>query len=361
MNESSKFASESGVTYKCPNCDAGLTFDARKQKFVCEFCMSDFSEDEIKATDSHEKAEEKARENAEFSGKINEYNCPNCGAEIITDKSTVMHYCYYCHNPIVLSDRVSGAMKPSKIIPFKFDKNKATEIFLGYTKKKWFLPKNYFASESTDKISGVYYPFWVVDADTDSTLSTIAHRVRTWRVGNYRYTETSNFAVKRNGAIHFEDISASAIKDEDKEMLEGILPYPLDAYSDFEMPYLLGYSAKKRDIERESLSAEVRDRMHGYAKTLLMRTVNNYTSVDEPTVGITVNSSHWEYALLPIWILTYKKETKRKTKYYTYAMNGYTGKIYGKLPVSIPKLALLFGAVASAATLIMTLIARFLL
>ena len=28
------------VSYKCPNCDAGLLFSAEKQKFVCEFCLS---------------------------------------------------------------------------------------------------------------------------------------------------------------------------------------------------------------------------------------------------------------------------------------------------------------------------------
>ncbi len=361
MDESNSYVHESGVTYKCPNCDAGLIFDASKQRFVCEFCISDFSEDEIFTTESHERAERAARENAEFCDELNEYNCPNCGAEVIADKSTVVHYCYYCHNSIVLSDRVSGVMKPTKIIPFKFDKAEATNIFLRYAGKKKFLPRDYLSSDNIDKISGIYYPFWVVDADTDGSLNTIAHKVRTWRMGNYRYTETSNFSVKREGAIHFEDISASAIKEEDKAMLEGILPYPLDAYSDFSMPYLLGYSAKKRNIERDDLSIEVRDRMHGYATTLLSRTVGNYTSVDAPAVGINIKSSHWEYALLPIWILTYKKETKRKTKYYTYAMNGHTGKIYGELPVSIPKLALLFGAVASAATLILTLAARFLL
>ncbi len=351
---------EAGVIYKCPNCDAALTFDAEKQRFVCEFCISDFSEEDLSESEAQEKAERFEAENAEFCGELNEYNCPSCGAEIVTDKSTVVHYCYYCHNPVVLSDRVSGVMKPSKIIPFKFDKKEAVNIFLRYAKKKLFLPRDYFSAENVELLSGVYYPFWVVDADAEGSLNAIAHKVRTWRVGNYRYTETSNFAVKRGGALHFEDISASAIKEEDKAMLEGVLPYPLDAYSEFSMPYLLGYSAKKRNIEREELSGEVRDRMHGYTQSLLMRTVNNYTSVETPTVGINIKASRWEYAMLPIWILTYRKKGKKNKKVYTYAMNGHTGKIYGELPVSIPKLALLFGSVLGAVTLILTLIARFL-
>ena len=105
---------ESTVIYKCPNCDAGLLFDAGKQKFICEFCISEFTQDELSDTDSAERAERAERENAEFAGEINEYNCPSCGAEIITDKSTVASFCYYCHNPVVLSDRVSGAFKPSE-------------------------------------------------------------------------------------------------------------------------------------------------------------------------------------------------------------------------------------------------------
>ena len=352
---------ESTVSYKCPNCDAGLLFDAEKQKFICEFCISEFDESDLADTDSAERAERAERENAEFAGEINEYHCPSCGAEVITDKSTVAAFCYYCHNPVVLSDRVSGVLKPTHVIPFAFDKDAAIKEFNRYARKKKFLPRDYFDKENVDKISGVYYPFWVTDADTVSTLDTVAHRVRTFRSGNYRITETSNFRVQRGGEIHFEDIPTSAISEEDKAMLEGILPYPTDAYQPFSMPYLLGYSAKKRDIDREALSAEVRDRMHGYATTLLTDTVKGYTSFDTPRVGIRVNSSNWSYALLPIWILTYRKKGKRKDKIYTYAMNGHTGKIYGELPVSIPKLLLLFGAVAASLLVLFTLMGRFMI
>ena len=185
--------------------------------------------------------------------------------------------------------------------------------------------------------------------------------MRKWRAGNYRYTEVSNFAVKRGGYIHFEDITTSAFSEEDKKMLEGILPYPMDAYRDFSMPYLLGYAAKKKDMEREALQIEVRDRMHSYATTLLGNTVRGYGMVDTPSVGINIKACHWEYSLFPVWILTYRKKRRKKDKVYTYAMNGNTGKIYGELPVSIPKLLALGGAVFGALTLIFTLIGRFLI
>ncbi len=329
------------VTYKCPNCDAGLLFDANTQKFSCEFCMSAFTEEELAATASAERAEEKARENAEFADEISEYYCPNCGAEVVAEKNTVADFCYYCHNPIVLSDKVAGMMKPTKIIPFKFEKDQAVEEFLRYAKKKWFVPRDYFSAAQLDRISGIYYPFWVVDADTDSQMEGIGKKIRSWRSGDYRYTETSSFSVMRRGRIHFEDITSSAISTEDKAMLEGILPYPCELYQDFSMPYLQGFVAKKRDIEREQLTDEVKCRMNNYASTLLRRTVMGYDSFYPNGCDVGILNSHWEYSLMPIWIMTYRKKSGNKEKTYIYAMNGATGKIYGELPVSIPKLLLL--------------------
>ena len=37
-------------------------------------------------------------------------------------------------------------------------------------------------------------------------------------------------------------------------------------------------------------------------------------------------------------------------------MNGHTGKVWGKLPVSIPKLAILFGSVFAGLSLILTVL-----
>ncbi len=348
---------DSTVTYKCPNCDAGLIFDPEKGKFVCEFCISDFTEDDLREKGAFDRTEQAEREQAEFSEHIKEYCCPSCGAEVIADENTVAGTCFYCHNPIVLSDKVSGNLKPSKIIPFAFDKEEAKARFLRFAKRKKFVPKSYAAPENAENISGVYYPFWVTDADTEADFDARGTKVRTWRMGNYRYTETSHYNIMRSGDIHFEDITTSAITEEDKAMLEGILPYPSDVHRDFSMPYLQGFVAKKRNIEREALSGEVRERMHGYASSLLQGTVHGYATVTDELTGIRISKSHWEYTLMPVWILNYK----HKGKNYTYAMNGHTGKVYGELPISFPKLGILFGSLFSAVALICTLIGYFLM
>ena len=331
------------VTYKCPNCDAGLVFDAESGSFSCDFCLSHFTEQELIETEAHKRAERAAMEDEEFASEMHEYHCPSCGAEVVADKDTAAQFCYYCHNPVVLADKVSGVYRPSKIIPFKISREEAKEGLLRFVKKKWFVPKNYFTADRLDDIAGVYYPFWVTDADTDSEIRGIGKKVRTWRQGDYRYTETTSYAVHRRGRIHFEDISASAISTEDKDMLEGILPFPTDAYSDFMRAYLQGFVAKKRNMEREELSSYVKGKMDNYAGIVLGNTVHGYSSFNISSRDVSVLSSHWDYSLLPVWVLTYIKrgKTRDKDKTYVYAMNGYTGKIYGELPVSPWRLALL--------------------
>jgi len=272
---------------------------------------------------------------------------------VAADEHTAADTCLYCHNPIVLVGRLTGEMCPKLIVPFRYDKDEAKSLFLKFAKKKWFVPRGFFAAEQVERITGIYYPFWITDADSESAMQAHATRIRQWRSGNIEYTETSNYRIHRKGNIHFEDITSSAFSEADKRMLEGILPYPSEALQPFSMPLLSGYLAKKRNIEREALSVEVRERMQEYSNQLLRATVMGYNTVSIMGSQMQLQQSHWEYSLLPIWMLTYNHKSG---KTYTYAMNGHTGKIYGELPISYPKLAVLLGIVTAVGTALLSLI-----
>lgn len=342
---------EQTVAYQCPNCGAGLEFDAEKQCFSCAFCLSEFTRDEVLSSNTEEAKRERQAEQEEYNAQLQAYQCPNCGAEVVADEHTVAGSCCYCHNPVVLVGRLTGEMKPHRIIPFRFDRNEAEKRFLKFAGKRRFVPRSFFSAAQLEHLTGVYYPFWITDADSDSLMDAHATRVRVWRSGKTEYTETSNFLVHRRGHIHFEDITTAALSDVDKRLLEGILPYPSDALQEFSMTYLSGYLAKKRNLEREQVSGEVRERMERYSTQLLRNTVVGYSTVVDVQNRMKLLKSHWEYSLLPIWILTYRDG---RGKSYTYAMNGYTGKVYGELPVSRWRLGALFGAVTLVLTALLT-------
>lgn len=340
------------VAYKCPSCGAGIEFNAEKQLFACEYCLSEFTEEQLRAqTPETEETAENTNESEDFGEDLLSYSCSNCGAEVFADKDTASDHCYYCHNPVVCDGRLTGQLKPQKIVPFAYDKAEAEKRFLDFAAKKWFVPKDFFSAEQVEKIRGVYYPFWLTDADITASSSAKAERVRSYRLGKNMITETSHYRLYRKGNIHFEDVTTGAYTGEYKAMLEGILPYPSESLKDFSMAYLSGFLAKKRNVESDSLLGEVKKRIGDYSTTMLNNTMNGYTAVHHVGSQTQFDKIHWDYALLPIWILTYNKGGK----IYTYAVNGHTGKVYGELPISGKKLFLLFLGIFLGVTLIMTI------
>lgn len=346
------------VNYKCPNCAGPLKFNPDKQKFSCEYCMSDFDEKTIQdlyakkeqKETAEEKAEEKAKQKAEQSkqqGNEQEeeavvYTCPSCGAQVVTTASTAATMCFYCQNPVVLGGRLSGEFKPDKVIPFALTKEKAIEKFIAMCKRKWFLPKDFASQKQFDKLTGVYFPYWYVDSQRQANMTATGKKIRTWRAGNKRYTETSTYRLVRSGDLTVGNVFERALKSQDRDMLQCVHPFDLSGAKPFAMSYLSGFQAEKRDIEQGEVKALVEDRIKDYCQTLLKDSMNGYTGIMVENYNEKIDLEKWSYTLLPVWVVTYKY----KGKILPFAINGQTGKTYGELPTSGGKLAILFAVVA---------------
>ncbi len=339
------------VSYKCPNCDGELVFDPITQKYKCEYCISIFSQEEIvdmepeaaKSTlhsvaDSQELVNEPREDEVELGGVA--YHCPSCGAQIVTEKTTAATYCYYCHNPVVLSGRVSGEFLPERIIPFAIDKKQAETKFLEFVHSKKFVPRAFFNKHQIEKISGVYFPYWMVDLDMEGNLSAIGKNTRTWWDEDTEYHETKVYHVERNAEIHFKDITKNALKSVNAKVAQGVLPYDISKAKTFHMSYLSGFLAERRDIERSDLQAEVSEEARNYGERMIRNTIGGYSTLSVQTCSVHSNVENWEYILLPVWTLTYKG---RDGKMYYYSMNGQNGKVYGELPIDHKKMWMLGG------------------
>ena len=241
------------VNYTCPNCAAPLKFNPDKQMFSCEYCMSDFTEKYVQdffakkeqkensAEKQEKKEQEKAKENAAKQAQSNDsaqaenkteeeaviYNCPSCGAQVVTTASTAATTCFYCQNPVVLGGRLSGEFKPDRVIPFKLSKQKAIDKFLEMCKRKWFLPKNFVSEKHFDKLTGVYFPYWYVDEQRSAQMVAKGEKVRSWTVGDDRYTETKVFELHRAGNLIVNNVFERALKGQDRDMLQCVHPYDL--------------------------------------------------------------------------------------------------------------------------------------
>ena len=108
-------------------------FDPDMQKSKCEYCLSEFTDEELARLSQAIEAKSQAKAGtkpADGRATCKGYVCDSCGAEVVTEETTSATFCYYCHNPVLLTDRLTGEFKPNRIIPFSYDKEKAIESFL---------------------------------------------------------------------------------------------------------------------------------------------------------------------------------------------------------------------------------------
>ena len=71
------------ITYKCPNCGGGLIFDPETQKYGCEYCRSQFSQEELEELSGKENENEDREEEQGGSGKrrslyLSQLRRPDC-------------------------------------------------------------------------------------------------------------------------------------------------------------------------------------------------------------------------------------------------------------------------------------------
>ena len=324
------------ISYKCPNCDGELLFDPASQQYKCEYCISYFTQQQLDDM-AQEQAQDESGQNERKEDEAVVYHCPSCGAQIVTDSTTAATFCYYCHNPVVLGGRLEGRYLPDLVIPFEITREKAVEGFLAYIKKKKFVPRSFWNRDQIERISGVYFPYWLYDVTYDGNIQGEAKNIRTWRSGNVQYTETKQYRILRDGQITLKNLSVNALKKANAVLAQGILPYRFETMKPFRMGYLSGFLAERRDVEREEMQADVRSTMKQHAKTLMTDTIAGYSSVSVHHAAFRETDEKFKYALFPVWTITYKAA---ENNVYFYSMNAQTGKVCGKLPIHYGKVLL---------------------
>ncbi len=323
------------LQYKCPKCGGNIEFDSSIQKPKCPFCDSEFELDDLKAFDSElsedksewQTKEEKWAENEAGNGmKI--FVCESCGGEVVTEETTAATRCPWCDNPIVVKGSVAGSLKPDFVIPFKLDKAAAKEGFKKHLSGKKFLPPVFIDENHMDEIKGIYVPFWLFDADAKAQFRFRGTKTRSWRSGDYRYTETLHFALVRDGEMCFDNIPVDGSKKMADDLMESVEPFDYSEMVSFETAYLSGFLADKYDVSAEDSMPRADKRIKQSATDEMMKTTRGYSGVTVQSSFVDVRKGTVSYALLPIWVMNTTWNGQR----YIFAMNGQTGKFVGNLP-----------------------------
>lgn len=332
---------------KCKSCGGTMVFNPEKQTLYCEHCGNeidvqkdfDVKENDIKEGFAHAEmwdADEQAT-----------YRCGNCGAVVVVNRDEQASLCPFCGTSHIVKEGSFKGLKPQVVIPFQFGADRAGEFSKKWARRRLFAPRKFKKSLSPENMHGVYEPCFTFDSNTVSYYEGRVgeRRTRTVGSGDNKRTETYTVYYRIKGTIEhfFDDIFIATNANFAQEKFWKIQPFDTKKSCVYENKYLSGFVADRyqRDIKdcwedaKKSMDKRIRE---------FIRDRHNYDVVDYINVRTTHNDVKYKYVLVPVYMMNYRY----KNKSYDVYVNGSTGKVGGKTPVSPLRIAIavLLGAAA---------------
>lgn len=315
--------------YQCPNCNGPLHFDSETQKLKCDYCDSLYTVEEIENAVQESVSEDTWWHDEEVSDEFKVYRCQSCGAELVLNKNEAATSCPYCNNPVVLTENLTGTVKPDLVIPFKIDKKQAVQILHDFYKGKKLLPRAFKDENHINEIKGMYVPYWLFNGVCAGHVDFEATRSHITRLGNEEITTTEHFHLEREGAVDFTRVPVDASSKMPDEYMDAIEPYDYEKIVPFTSAYLAGYCADKYDEEVKDCAERADKRSLNTTMNIFRNSCDGFETVNAIHKNLVLKRKNVEYALLPVWILS----TQYNGENFLFIINGQTGKLSGKLPM----------------------------
>ncbi|HTX89965.1 MAG TPA: hypothetical protein VMC09_02015 [Anaerolineales bacterium] len=334
----------------CPNCGASLSYKPGTTNMVCEHCGSSF---EIKldgtAVQQAQKENDLAAalagnwQAAQQQSQAYVVKCPACGAETALEKNMFSSQCTFCGSPITVTPDARSVANPQAVLPFKLEKQAATDGFNKWLRKLWFAPNDLKKSATGDRFNGVYLPFWTFDADTDSGYQgergehyyETVRRTVNGRTETEQVMKTRWYSVSGRVSRAFDDILITASRALPEKYLNRLEPWDLANLAPYDNRFLTGFKAEVSQVNIRDGFEEAKQVM----AVTIQQDVRKDIGGDEQrvhSVQTRYDKTTYKYILLPVWLSVYRYGNK----VYHFVVNARTGEVHGERPYSAIKIAL---------------------
>lgn len=311
-------------TQKCPSCAANIYFNPSTQKLVCPSCGKTYLPGQFELTDillNSVPSNNTTSNETEDDYTRYEITCNSCGASVIADKNTSASFCVFCGSPTLIKHRLSGSYLPKWVIPFTVDKENAKKIYIDELSSRKYIPKDFLSKSIIEKLTPMYVPFWLVDSTCEFGFEV----TRTERIDGGVYKDIVNKRIK----YKMRKVPFDGSKDINDLTMEQVQPYDYTQMVEYNPSFLQGYYAERYDENFDDLSKKIITRFRYY----IAEEKKSYTEGSNGEIDYDASCTDFscEYALLPIWFLSYEYDDTR----YQIAINGQTGRISGSMPMDV--------------------------
>ncbi|MCS7236839.1 MAG: zinc ribbon domain-containing protein [Thermoguttaceae bacterium] len=254
-----------------------------------------------------------------------EFSCEGCGASMSYDPSVQSLRCPYCGSVKIERRESQGLLRPDGVVPFSVDEKAVRTLLRTHLTKSWFSPGDLLREGTLVKIEPVYVPCWVFSAQTATQWTADVADVPlgangTWRpVYGEHQGEYSAIFVPASRVLSLEEMDSLGNFD----LTEAVGPEILEGGSAFvelftiPRKYARSFAAEKiRRLEAETCRRKFLQAGH--------RNLN---------VNVTITHLSGRPYLVPVWVLAYRY----RGKVFRFLVNGQTGLVTGRVPISWTK------------------------
>ncbi|MBO9638403.1 MAG: hypothetical protein J7576_09560 [Siphonobacter aquaeclarae] len=330
----------------CPSCGAQLQFSAEKQAMACGHCGYQeplvLSADRIEEIDWSEAQSDKA---TAHSVERRLFSCQRCGAKTVVNYDAPTISCGFCGSTNVNPDAVKTRLfEPQGIVPFRISRNQASDSFKKWIGQSIWAPNDLKDLARLDTLHGMYIPFWTYDVQTDSQWSgeagTYYYVTEQFRDqnGNVQTRQVRNVRWWYKEGTHsqfFDDVLILASRQLPQNVIQQVYPYLLDHVVNYEPKVMLGWEAEVYNIDPKDGFSVAKQQVDQRIESACADKCSDDT-YRNLSVRTQYSGQTFKHLVLPLWICAYQYGGKT----YQFLINGQTGSISGKRPVSPWKIAL---------------------
>lgn len=284
--------------------------------------------------------------------------CSGCGAVVELPAGLVAARCSYCDSPLVDATRASAAV--DRVAPFRLVRSAAEQRLRAYLADKLFAPGAVRRLRvDARRLRGVLVPFWrydgVVRSRYQARVGLHYHETETYRdASGKRRTrqvrKTEWFELSGTAARRVQDHLVSASTGLPEAESNALEPFDLGWARPFDPRWVAGFEAELPSVDRGDANRTAREELTQLERRRVERELlpGDENSVADIRSDVAIEGR--ELVLLPVWTSCFL----HRGKPFRLLVNGQTGEVAGKVPLSAWKigavvvagLAVLVGLVA---------------
>lgn len=280
-----------------------------------------------------------------------EISCQSCGATLLVEPHMLTTICPYCASSSIIQRPPSQDLPtPSFTIGFAIDHDQATDLVKRWIGNSHFFARSDFKSAVPELTRGVYAPAYLYGAVADTEYSASIGENYT-ETETYVTTDSKGRPTVRTRTVtktewrplhgkhccYVVDVVVTASKGVSNEALEAIEPFDLRSLRRFTPSLISGWLAEEPSRTQDACFKLAHQETVDKVGLLLKQFMpgDSYQNLQYQT---NVSREVIDLVLFPIW--SYAVRYNENHPPVRILVNGQTGRVGGKVPISATKVSL---------------------